>query len=103
MRHPPHVGHTDMGVGERVVDQIVPCVDEVAHQFRQLLGIALDETSCPRGDVCRLDGIKAESGWYETWLIDDVIIPKAAEAGAGGHAAFGLVTRVRVPAKEKET
>jgi len=43
-------------------------------------------------DLSGLFVINNESGWYEGWMIHDVVVPKAAPPRADGHAAFGMLT-----------
>jgi hypothetical protein len=44
-------------------------------------------------DVCGVIVINNESGWYEGWIVHDVVVPQPADADATGHAAFGRITR----------
>ena len=44
-------------------------------------------------DVCGLEPILAESGWYEGWLVHTLVVPPVAPAGADGRAAPGTITK----------
>ncbi len=43
-------------------------------------------------DISGLFVINNESGWYEGWMIHDVVIPQVAAPRQDGHAAFGTIT-----------
>ncbi|MFN8600273.1 MAG: hypothetical protein U0842_07360 [Candidatus Binatia bacterium] len=43
-------------------------------------------------DISGLFVINNESGWYEGWMIHDVVIPDVAPPRADGHAMFGAIT-----------
>ena len=43
-------------------------------------------------DISGLFVINNESGWYEGWMIHDVVVPRIAAAGDDGHAKFGTMT-----------
>ncbi len=43
-------------------------------------------------DISGLFVINNESGWYEGWMIHDVVVPDVAAPRADGHAAFGTLT-----------
>jgi hypothetical protein len=43
-------------------------------------------------DLSNLFVINNESGWYEGWMIHDVIVPAIAYAFPGGRAKFGTIT-----------
>jgi hypothetical protein len=42
-------------------------------------------------DISGLFVINNESGWYEGWMIHDVIVPNVAAPRSDGHAAFGTI------------
>jgi hypothetical protein len=42
-------------------------------------------------DISGLFVINNESGWYEGWMIHDLVVPAVA-AARGGHASFGAIT-----------
>lgn len=44
-------------------------------------------------DISGLFVINNESGWYEGWMIHDMVVPKVAPPRADGHAQFGTMTR----------
>ncbi|MDP2345318.1 MAG: hypothetical protein Q8O67_30520 [Deltaproteobacteria bacterium] len=44
-------------------------------------------------DVCGVAVINNESGWYEGWLISDVLIPEVRDADDAGRAPFGFMTQ----------
>jgi hypothetical protein len=43
-------------------------------------------------DISGLFVINNESGWYEGWMIHDLVVPPVAEPRADGHAQFGTMT-----------
>jgi hypothetical protein len=43
-------------------------------------------------DISGLFVINNESGWYEGWMIHDLIVPSVATPRADGHAKFGTIT-----------
>jgi len=43
-------------------------------------------------DIAGLFVINNESGWYEGWMIHDLIVPSAAPPRQDGHAQFGKIT-----------
>jgi hypothetical protein len=43
-------------------------------------------------DISGLFVINNESGWYEGWMIHDLIVPPVADPRADGHAQFGTMT-----------
>jgi hypothetical protein len=43
-------------------------------------------------DISGLFVINNESGWYEGWMIHDVVVPDVAAPRADGHATFGTIT-----------
>ncbi|MET0988241.1 MAG: hypothetical protein ABW034_22810, partial [Steroidobacteraceae bacterium] len=43
-------------------------------------------------DISGLFVINNESGWYEGWMIHDVVVPNVAPPRNDGHAQFGTVT-----------
>jgi hypothetical protein len=43
-------------------------------------------------DISPLFVINNESGWYEGWMIHDLIVPAAAPPRRDGHAQFGTIT-----------
>jgi hypothetical protein len=43
-------------------------------------------------DIDPLFVINNESGWYEGWMIHDVVVPDVAPAREDGHAQFGTIT-----------
>jgi len=43
-------------------------------------------------DISGLFVINNESGWYEGWMIHDLIVPHVAAPRADGHAQFGTMT-----------
>ncbi len=43
-------------------------------------------------DVSGLIVINNESGWYEGWMIHDLVVPQVAPPRADGHARFGSMT-----------
>jgi hypothetical protein len=44
-------------------------------------------------DLSGLFVINNESGWYEGWMIHDVVVPKVAGPRKDGHAQFGTITQ----------
>ena len=44
-------------------------------------------------DISGLFVINNESGWYEGWMIHDLVVPNVRPAGPGGHAEFGKMTQ----------
>jgi hypothetical protein len=44
-------------------------------------------------DIANLFVINNESGWYEGWMIHDLIVPPVAPPRHDGHAQFGTITR----------
>ena len=43
-------------------------------------------------DISGLFVINNESGWYEGWMIHDLVVPQIAAPRADGHAQFGAMT-----------
>jgi hypothetical protein len=43
-------------------------------------------------DVGPLFVINNESGWYEGWMIHDLVVPATAPPRRNGHAQFGMIT-----------
>jgi hypothetical protein len=43
-------------------------------------------------DISPLFVINNESGWYEGWMIHDLVVPATAAPRADGHAQFGTIT-----------
>src|SRR3989442_4281937 len=43
-------------------------------------------------DISPLFVINNESGWYEGWMIHDLIVPATAPPLRDGHAQFGMIT-----------
>jgi hypothetical protein len=43
-------------------------------------------------DISGLFVINNESGWYEGWLIHDLVVPSVGSRRSDGHAAFGAIT-----------
>lgn len=43
-------------------------------------------------DISPLFVINNESGWYEGWMIHDVVVPNTAPSRKDGHAQFGTIT-----------
>jgi hypothetical protein len=43
-------------------------------------------------DISGLFVINNESGWYEGWMIHDLVVPSVAPPRSDGHAQFGMVT-----------
>jgi hypothetical protein len=43
-------------------------------------------------DISNLFVINNESGWYEGWMIHDVVVPEATSPRSDGHAQFGFIT-----------
>src|SRR5690349_24045646 len=43
-------------------------------------------------DISPLFVINNESGWYEGWMIHDLIVPPTAPPHRDGHAQFGMIT-----------
>ena len=43
-------------------------------------------------DISGLFVINNESGWYEGWMVHDVVVPRMAPPRADGHAQFGTIT-----------
>jgi len=43
-------------------------------------------------DISGLFVINNESGWYEGWMIHDLVVPPVAPPRADGHAQFGTIT-----------
>ena len=44
-------------------------------------------------DISPLFVINNESGWYEGWMIHDIIVPNVASPRNDGHAQFGTITQ----------
>ncbi len=43
-------------------------------------------------DISGLFVINNESGWYEGWMIHDLVVPAVAPPRSDGHAQFGMMT-----------
>ena len=43
-------------------------------------------------DISPLFVINNESGWYEGWMIHDLVVPATAAPRSDGHAQFGTIT-----------
>jgi hypothetical protein len=52
-------------------------------------------------DISLLFVINNESGWYEGWMIYDVVVPDVATARSDGHAQFGKITAADAAALAK--
>jgi hypothetical protein len=52
-------------------------------------------------DISLLFVINNESGWYEGWMIHDVVVPDVATARSDGHAQFGKITAADAAALAK--
>jgi hypothetical protein len=44
-------------------------------------------------DISPLFVINNESGWYEGWMIHDIMVPQTAAPRPDGHAQFGAITQ----------
>ena len=44
-------------------------------------------------DIRGLFVINNESGWYEGWMIHDMVVPEVAAADSNGRVAFGTITQ----------
>jgi hypothetical protein len=44
-------------------------------------------------DFAGLNVINNESGWYENWMIHDLVVARVAAPGSDGHAQFGTITK----------
>jgi hypothetical protein len=44
-------------------------------------------------DISGLFVINNESGWYEGWMIHDLVVPRVAAPRPDGHAQFGTITQ----------
>jgi hypothetical protein len=44
-------------------------------------------------DFAGLNVINNESGWYENWMIHDLIVARVAAPRSNGHAQFGTITK----------
>ncbi len=53
-------------------------------------------------DVSGLFVINNESGWYEGWMIHDVVVPQVAAPRKDGHATFGTITAADAAALAKK-
>jgi hypothetical protein len=52
-------------------------------------------------DISGLFVINNESGWYEGWMIHDVVVPAVAAPRSDGHATFGTITAADAAAVAK--
>lgn len=52
-------------------------------------------------DISVLFVINNESGWYEGWMIHDVVVPPVASPRSDGHAQFGTITAADAAALAK--
>jgi hypothetical protein len=43
-------------------------------------------------DFAGVNVINNESGWYENWMIHDLVVAKVADPRSDGHAQFGTIT-----------
>jgi hypothetical protein len=44
-------------------------------------------------DISNIFVINNESGWYEGWMIHDVVVPQVGALRPDGHASFGTITK----------
>jgi hypothetical protein len=44
-------------------------------------------------DFAGLNVINNESGWYENWMIHDLVVARVADPRSDGHAQFGTITK----------
>jgi hypothetical protein len=44
-------------------------------------------------DFAGLNVINNESGWYDNWMIHDLVVARVAAPGSDGHAQFGTITQ----------
>jgi len=51
-------------------------------------------------DISGLFVINNESGWYEGWMIHDLVVPAIAAPRPDGHAQFGTITEATTPGRE---
>lgn len=52
-------------------------------------------------DISGLFVINNESGWYEGWMIHDLVVPPVAPPRPDGHAQFGMITAADAAALRK--
>ncbi len=52
-------------------------------------------------DISGLPVINNESGWYEAWMIHDLLVPHVAAPRADGKAQFGMITSADAKALAK--
>ncbi|HYK88819.1 MAG TPA: hypothetical protein VE398_08620 [Acidobacteriota bacterium] len=52
-------------------------------------------------DISGLFVINNESGWYEGWMIHDVVVPPVASPRSDGQAQFGMITAADAAALQK--
>jgi hypothetical protein len=52
-------------------------------------------------DISGLFVINNESGWYEGWMLHDLVVPQVAPPRQDGHAAFGTLTAADAAAVAK--
>ncbi len=52
-------------------------------------------------DISGLFVINNESGWYEGWMLHDLVVPQVAPPRTDGHAAFGTMTAADAAAVAK--
>jgi hypothetical protein len=52
-------------------------------------------------DISGLFVINNESGWYEGWMIHDLVVPQVAQPRKDGHAQFGTMTAADAAANAK--
>src|SRR5205085_6558087 len=75
----------------------LPTVGAVRLALEPKPGLPTDPTD-PRAfidvftDISGLFVINNESGWYEGWMIHDLVVPRVAPSRADGHAQFGTIT-----------
>jgi hypothetical protein len=75
----------------------LPTVGAVRVVLEPKPGLPTDPTD-PRAfndvftDISGLFVINNESGWYEGWMIHDIVVPKIAPPRRDGHAQFGTIT-----------
>jgi hypothetical protein len=93
----PGINDQAMQTGANAANDGLPTIGAVRLVLEPKPGLPTDPND-PRAfidvftDVSGLFVINNESGWYEGWMIQDIVVPKIAPARPNGTAQFGTMT-----------
>ncbi len=93
----PGINDQAMQTGANAANGGLPTIGAVRLVLEPKPGLPTDPND-PRAfidvftDISGLFVINNESGWYEGWMIQDIVVPKIATPRANGSAQFGMMT-----------